>query len=85
MVRAAGLVCLHSLSTGPQIVDPRRSKPTLGSALEVSTHLIDQQVALAPFKFVEDHESLLVRRLLVEEVEEPFEEIRVVLAKEVAP
>ena len=46
-------------------------------------HLINQNVTTGTLKLVEHHDPLRVSGLIFEEVEEAFEEVRVVLSQEV--
>ena len=50
---------------------------------EVSVHLVDEQVALRFLEFVEDYDALLRRSVVLQEVEKPLEQIRVVLPQTV--
>ena len=53
--------------------DPTCAVPTDRCFGKLSLHLVDQQVAFRLLKFVEHHNALLLRRGVLQEVEEPLE------------
>jgi hypothetical protein len=63
--------------------DQARAHSSHLRAEEVALHLVDEQVTPRTLKFVEHDDPLLARVTLVKEVEEPLEQIRVVLPQEV--
>ena len=60
---------------------PARAVPAYRRLREVPVHLVDQQVALRFFELVEHHDSLLASSVVLQKVEEPLEQIGVVLSQ----